>query len=98
MATLAKPPEDNTTQAALNEEVAPKHWSEGVPEDAALEKARAGESLAVEHIAELAPGQARTARARALFQDNDDKEKSSFLRKRTALPRAASRRSKRIQK
>ena len=33
-------------------------------EDAAAEKAAAGESLAVEHIAELAPGQARRARAR----------------------------------
>jgi hypothetical protein len=35
------------------------------PEDAATEKALAGENLAVEHIAELAPGQARKARARA---------------------------------
>ena len=34
------------------------------PEDAAAEKAAAGESLAVEHIAELAPNQARNARAR----------------------------------
>lgn len=34
------------------------------PEEAAAEKAVAGESLAVEHIAELAPGQARKARAR----------------------------------
>jgi hypothetical protein len=34
------------------------------PEEAAAEKAVAGESLAVEHIAELAPGQARRARAR----------------------------------
>jgi hypothetical protein len=34
------------------------------PEEAAAEKAVAGESLAVEHIAELAPGQARSARAR----------------------------------
>jgi formamidopyrimidine-DNA glycosylase len=33
-------------------------------EEAAYEKAGAGESLAVEHIAELAPGQARKARAR----------------------------------
>ncbi len=33
-------------------------------EDAAAEKAAAGENLAVEHIAELAPGQARRARAR----------------------------------
>jgi hypothetical protein len=31
--------------------------------EAAAEKAAAGESLAVEHIAELAPGQARRARA-----------------------------------
>jgi formamidopyrimidine-DNA glycosylase len=36
------------------------------PEEAAAEKAAAGESLAVEHIAELAPGQARAARARLL--------------------------------
>lgn len=35
------------------------------PEDAAAEKAKAGENLAVEHIAELASGQARKARARA---------------------------------
>ena len=35
-------------------------------EDAAAEKAGAGESLAVEHIAELAPGQARRARARVV--------------------------------
>ena len=35
------------------------------PEEAAMEKAMAGESLAVEHIAELAPGQAREARTRA---------------------------------
>jgi hypothetical protein len=34
------------------------------PEEAAAEKAAAGESLAVEHIAELAPGQARSVRAR----------------------------------
>lgn len=32
--------------------------------DAAYEKAKAGESLAVEHIAELGPGQARRARSR----------------------------------
>ena len=35
------------------------------PEDAAAEKAYAGESLAVEHVAELAPGQARKAREKA---------------------------------
>lgn len=35
------------------------------PEAAAMEKAVANESLAVEHIAELAPSQARRARARA---------------------------------
>ncbi|MGK3761511.1 MAG: formamidopyrimidine-DNA glycosylase [Bacillariaceae sp.] len=39
------------------------------PEDAALEKAQAGENLAIEHIAELAPGQARKARKRVLFPD-----------------------------
>ncbi|EAQ28938.1 putative cytochrome P450 [Erythrobacter sp. NAP1] len=37
MATLAKSPEDNTTQEAASEEAAPKHWSEGVPEDDALD-------------------------------------------------------------
>jgi hypothetical protein len=42
------------------------------PEDAALEKARAGENLAVEHIAELGPGQARKARSRVLFPTGDD--------------------------
>jgi len=36
------------------------------PESAAAEKAAAGESLAVEHVADLAPGQQRKARARAL--------------------------------
>ncbi|KAL3930786.1 MAG: hypothetical protein SGBAC_011611 [Bacillariaceae sp.] len=41
------------------------------PEDAALEKARAGENLAVEHIAELGPVQARTARSRVLFPTGD---------------------------
>jgi len=43
------------------------------PEAAAAEKAAAGESLAVEHIAELAPSQARVARAKVLeFQSADD--------------------------
>jgi formamidopyrimidine-DNA glycosylase len=41
---------------------------------AAAEKAAAGESLAVEHIAELAPGQARLARARGL-KNTSTKEK-----------------------
>jgi hypothetical protein len=36
------------------------------PEEAAKEKAAAGENLALEHIAELAPGQARLARAQAI--------------------------------
>jgi len=43
-------------------------------ESAAAEKAAAGESLAVEHIAELAPGQARKARARG-SKNNSTKEK-----------------------
>lgn len=43
------------------------------PEAAAAEKAAAGESLAVEHIAELAPAQARSARSRVLtFQNTSD--------------------------
>jgi formamidopyrimidine-DNA glycosylase len=45
------------------------------PEEAAAEKAAAGESLAVEHIAELAPGQARAARARlskGMKQEQDE--------------------------
>ncbi len=43
------------------------------PEAAAAEKAAAGESLAVEHIAELAPAQARRARSRVLdFQAVED--------------------------
>jgi hypothetical protein len=43
------------------------------PEAAAAEKAAAGESLAVEHIAELAPGQARKARSRVLqFQQEGE--------------------------
>lgn len=46
-------------------------------EDAAVEKAMAGESLAVEHIAELGPGQAREARARA--------QSGSTTRKRPAV-------------
>lgn len=40
-------------------------------EDAAAEKAEAGESLAVEHIAELAPQQARIARSRATTDDTN---------------------------
>lgn len=64
------------------------------PEDAAFEKARAGESLAVEHIAELAPGQARKARVRVLFPGEGDtveesknvkaKRKASLQNKRSA--------------
>lgn len=46
-------------------------------EEAAVEKAMAGESLAVEHIAELGPGQAREARARA--------QSGSTTRKRPAV-------------
>jgi formamidopyrimidine-DNA glycosylase len=44
------------------------------PEDAAYEKAGAGESLAVEHIAELAPGQARKARERARISEGIKQE------------------------
>lgn len=46
-------------------------------ENAAAEKAEAGESLAVEHIAELAPGQARKARARGSKKKNSRKEKQT---------------------
>jgi formamidopyrimidine-DNA glycosylase len=49
------------------------------PEEAALEKAYAGESLAVEHIAELSSDQARMARSRAsrrLFPDSTDSKRT----------------------
>ncbi|CAJ1949498.1 unnamed protein product [Cylindrotheca closterium] len=55
------------------------------PEDAALEKARAGENLAVEHIAELGPGQARMARSRVLFPKGGD-EVASTRTTRTKRP------------
>lgn len=47
-------------------------------EDAAAEKAAAGENLAVEHIAELAPGQARQARSR--------KQANAASKRKTAVP------------
>merc|ERR1712232_998437 len=47
-------------------------------ERAAAEKALAGESLAVEHIAELAPGQARNARRRAKSCANAAAAAASF--------------------
>ena len=67
------------------------------PEDAALEKARAGENLAVEHIAELAPGQARRARARVLFPDPVESsimEKKAKPTKRKTRSVSSSRKSK----
>lgn len=49
------------------------------PEAAAAEKAAAGESLAVEHIAELAPRQARRARSRVLEFHNGEDENDEIL-------------------
>jgi hypothetical protein len=66
------------------------------PEDAAQEKARSGESLAVEHIAELGPLQARKARSRVLFPDavdSNDTKKAAV--KRSPTQKESSRRSKR---
>jgi hypothetical protein len=69
------------------------------PEDAASEKARAGESLAVEHIAELAPGQARNARARVLFPIEGDvvgnPKKVTVKRKASLENKRSTRKSKR---
>lgn len=45
--------------------------------DAALEKAQAGESLAVEHTAELAPSQARSVRSRIVQSDTPSKRKQA---------------------
>jgi formamidopyrimidine-DNA glycosylase len=55
------------------------------PEDAALEKAHAGENLAIEHIAELAPSQARKARKRVLFPDAIESEGTKKI-KQESLP------------
>ena len=55
------------------------------PEDAALEKAQAGENLAIEHIAELAPSQARKARKRVLFPDAIESEGTKKI-KQESLP------------
>jgi formamidopyrimidine-DNA glycosylase len=57
------------TQAQQQEKEASPAPAFVSPEDAALEKAQAGENLAIEHIAELAPSQARKARKRVLFRD-----------------------------
>ena len=46
-------------------------------EDAAKEKALAGESLAVEHIAELAPGQARKARSKTVKAEEAEASSAS---------------------
>jgi formamidopyrimidine-DNA glycosylase len=78
-----------------------KHTSEKKPafvspEDAAREKARSGENLAVEHIAELGPLQARKARSRVLFPDavdSNDTKKAAV--KRSPTQKESSRRSKR---
>jgi formamidopyrimidine-DNA glycosylase len=51
------------------------------PESAAAEKAAAGESLAVEHIAELAPDQQRKARARVENNASTSSRKSKRLKK-----------------
>lgn len=67
------------------------------PEEAAREKARSGESLAVEHIAELGPLQARKARSAVLFPDSVessvDTQKSAG--KKRSMPTKSSRRSTR---
>ena len=63
-ADLVKLLDKNLTKEALPEPSSPKFISS---EDAAAEKAAAGESLALEHIAELAPIQARKARAKARY-------------------------------
>jgi formamidopyrimidine-DNA glycosylase len=59
------------------------------PEEAAAEKAAAGESLAVEHIAELAPGQARAIRARLSkgikHEQDDDLTKLTVAKLKEAL-------------
>eukprot|EP00980_Cylindrotheca_fusiformis_P004124 scaffold894_cov153-Cylindrotheca_fusiformis.AAC.20 len=47
------------------------------PEEAAREKARSGESMAVEHIAELGPTQARKARSSSVLLFPDDAEAQS---------------------
>ena len=58
------------------------------PEEAAAEKAVAGESLAVEHIAELAPGQARRARAlfpKGIIKQENDLTKLTVVKLKEAL-------------
>jgi formamidopyrimidine-DNA glycosylase len=56
------------------------------PEAAAAEKAAAGESLAVEHIAELGPSQARIARAsRVLKFDENNPSKSTVAQLKQEL-------------
>jgi formamidopyrimidine-DNA glycosylase len=58
------------------------------PEEAAAEKAAAGENLAVEHIAELAPGQARRARAgisKGILKQDHDLTKLTVAKLKKAL-------------
>lgn len=67
-----------------------------LPEDAAAEKAAAGESLAVEHIAELAPAQARKARAHAVVRVIKEEESVVEIKpKKDARQRRARARAKR---
>lgn len=56
----------------------------------AAEKAAAGESLAVEHVAELAPGQARHARARGSSSPKTSNDRSSSSSTATASKRTTS--------
>mmetsp|Transcript_17682 Transcript_17682/g.36625 ORF Transcript_17682/g.36625 Transcript_17682/m.36625 type:complete len:132 (-) Transcript_17682:50-445(-) len=67
------------------------------PEDAALEKARAGENLAVEHIAELGPGQARRARSRNILPDlvPSKQEKKISIKREAQAQATPQRKSKR---
>jgi formamidopyrimidine-DNA glycosylase len=67
------------------------------PESAAAEKAAAGESLAVEHIAELAPGQARKARSLVIVPSSAKRKtpKTSGKRKDSSRNVGSTRTSKR---
>ena len=73
------------TQAQQQEKKASPAPAFVSPEDAALEKAQAGENLAIEHIAELAPSQARKARKRVLFPDAIESEGTKKI-KQESLP------------
>jgi len=69
-------------------------------ENAAAEKAAAGESLAVEHIAELAPGQARRARASAsrTRKNSGNAAVPNIVPSDTTITGSESRRSKRVRR